>query len=86
MYGRLLDASGFGDDPVSSPNCPPHLLQPVTSRPQIVVQDQWILHGHDRVLWLPLDYRPTCSAVRDDFVCLGLSSGRVVFFEFNFPP
>jgi hypothetical protein len=59
--------------------------QSLAYRPPIFVEEEWILHGEDRVLWLPLEYRPTCSAVHEGVVCLGLSSGRVVFLEFSFP-
>jgi len=53
--------------------------------PRIFLQDDWIGYGEDRMLWLPPDYRPSCSAVRENIVCLGHHSGRVSIFEFRFP-
>jgi hypothetical protein len=49
----------------------------------IFVQErQWIvLHGK-KALWLPPEYRPTCSAVKDGTLALGHASGRVSFIRF----
>jgi hypothetical protein len=58
------------------------LSRSVAFRPSIFVQDEWIVHGEDRLLWLPLDYRPSCSAVHEGVVCLGHPSGRLSIFEF----
>jgi DNA-binding beta-propeller fold protein YncE len=44
----------------------------------ILVQGHWILRNQQRFLWLPPEYRPNCSAVHKNMVCLGLSSGRMV--------
>ncbi|OCK73594.1 hypothetical protein K432DRAFT_312451, partial [Lepidopterella palustris CBS 459.81] len=79
-----LDAIPFRDDTVLSSASPPPLSRPVTLRPRILVQDEWIVHGENRMLWLPPDYRPHCSAVHGGVVCLGHRSGRVSIFEFFF--
>lgn len=43
----------------------------------------WVaLHGRE-LLWLPHEYRPKVSAVRDNTVVIGSNSGRVVFMEFD---
>ncbi|KAJ5925938.1 hypothetical protein N7454_007448 [Penicillium verhagenii] len=42
----------------------------------------WVsLHGK-RSLWLPLEYRASCSKVRDNCLVVGTSSGRVLFMDF----
>ena len=49
-----------------------------TQSSHIFLQDQWILRNQQRFLWLPAEYRYCCLAVRNDIVCLGLRSGRIV--------
>ncbi|KAI1663534.1 G-beta repeat [Pyrenophora tritici-repentis] len=49
----------------------------------IVVQDQWISRNQQRFLWLPPEYRPSSTAVREDIACLGLVSGRVVLLRIS---
>ncbi|KNG47044.1 vegetative incompatibility protein het-e-1 [Stemphylium lycopersici] len=50
-------------------------------QPHVVVQDQWMLRNQQRALWLPPEYRPRSTAVRQDIACLGLVSGRVVLLR-----
>jgi WD40 repeat protein len=50
----------------------------------IIVQEQWVAHGQDRMLWLPLSYRPSCSTAFGNVVCIGGSSGQVSVWEFAF--
>jgi WD40 repeat protein len=57
------------------------LPRPQTQSFYVEVQDQWILHNQQRFLWLPPDYRSGSTAVREDIVCLGLASGRVVLLR-----
>src|SRR6266480_284136 len=58
-----------------------------TSQPAILngvfVEDEWITRGTDRLLWLPPDYQPNCSAIHGSLVCLGHRSGRVSIMEFT---
>lgn len=57
---------------------------PFTRRSQssyIFIQDQWISLGQQRRLWLPPEYRPTCSAVNNNLVFLGHSLGRSTIFH-----
>ncbi|KAF2683801.1 hypothetical protein K458DRAFT_266880, partial [Lentithecium fluviatile CBS 122367] len=42
----------------------------------ILVQGQWISLNQQRLLWLPLEYRRSFSAVNKNVVCLGHPSGR----------
>lgn len=43
----------------------------------------WILHGQDRVLWLPPEYRPIATAVYDDLVVIWPGYGRVLCLQFD---
>ena len=79
--GRL-DALSLHDNSALSSSPSPVLPQPVAFRPNIFVQDEWIVHGEKRMLWLPPDYRHSCSAVCENVVCLGHRNGRVSIFEF----
>ncbi|KAF6783480.1 vegetative incompatibility protein het-e-1 [Colletotrichum sojae] len=38
----------------------------------------WIKKGDKRVIWLPHEYRPTASAVRESVIFIGCASGRVI--------
>jgi WD40 repeat protein len=74
--GRVYLAALHGGEEPPSPSSP--------SADSIFVQDEWILHGSHRMLWLPLSYRPSCSAVYENVVCIGNASGSVSVFEFSF--
>jgi WD40 repeat protein len=58
---------------------PPYWQQEQSSN--ILVQHQWILRNQQRFLWLPSEYRTIYATVHNAIVCLGLSSGRVVFMK-----
>jgi WD40 repeat protein len=47
------------------------------TKPEIVIEGQWVTLQGRRILWLPAEYRPVCSAVKDGILVLGLASGRV---------
>ncbi|KAA6411567.1 MAG: hypothetical protein FRX48_04847 [Lasallia pustulata] len=81
--GRL-DAISLHEDAAFSSISSPLVSRPVAFRPNIFVQDEWIVHKKSRMLWLPPDYRHSCSAVYENIVCLGHGSGRVSIFEFLF--
>jgi WD40 repeat protein len=50
----------------------------------VLIEDEWVRNGGERVLWLPPDSRPSCSsAVYDGAVCIGRCSGHVSFFGFS---
>ncbi|KAI0902941.1 quinon protein alcohol dehydrogenase-like superfamily [Ustulina deusta] len=44
-----------------------------------LVKDDWIIRNGRKLLWLPPDYRATCSAVYDGLFVLGHISGRITF-------
>jgi len=50
----------------------------------IFVKEQWIYWGLEGMLWLPPEYRPSCTTVYGGVVALGHSSGRVLILEFAF--
>jgi WD40 repeat protein len=37
----------------------------------------WIKHANKDMLWIPSEYRPSCSSVRGTTVAMGVGSGRV---------
>ncbi|KAI2791715.1 hypothetical protein POX_c04588 [Penicillium oxalicum] len=49
------------------------------SRAIFIEQGRWININGKNVLWLPPDFRPTCSAINGDSLALGHESGRVSF-------
>ena len=50
---------------------------------ELFVNKAWVAYNMDNVLWLPSDYRATCSAIQSNVLVLGHASGRVTFFKFN---
>jgi WD40 repeat protein len=42
----------------------------------------WITRDSENWLWLPLEYRPTCSAVAVSTIAIGCASGRVLIMKF----
>ncbi|KAJ5639784.1 uncharacterized protein N7484_007646 [Penicillium longicatenatum] len=50
---------------------------------QVSIQKNWINVRNKKVLWLPLEYRPTCFKVHDGVLALGHISGRVSFIGFQ---
>ncbi|KAF7507209.1 hypothetical protein GJ744_010891 [Endocarpon pusillum] len=52
------------------------------SRPRPAVYDNWITDdSQKRLIWLPDEYRPTCSATNLNTLVLGHASGRLTFLE-----
>jgi len=47
----------------------------------LFVGREWIFHNEKRLLWLPLDYRPRCTAMHGGSLAIGHNSGRVTFFH-----
>jgi WD40 repeat protein len=43
---------------------------------------QWIKLNGEKVLWLPTEFRPRCSAINGNVVVLGHASGRISFIGF----
>lgn len=65
-------------------SCDSHTYSSPRDNVAIRVQDgQWvILHG-EKALWLPIEYRPQCSAMNGSTLALGHASGRVTFIVFG---
>ena len=51
--------------------------------PSAFVEGQWVGFAEQRLLWLPPEYRSTCTAVCGDTVCIGHASGHITFLKFN---
>lgn len=47
-----------------------------------LVDSQWVAIDDQKVLWLPPEYRPSCSAFHDGTLGLDHRSGRVSFLGF----
>lgn len=61
-----------------------HASYPIHRSPRIFLErEQWISLNGQHVLWLPPDCRPSCSAINEDLLVLGLPSGRVSFLRFR---
>ncbi|KAN0075617.1 WD40-repeat-containing domain protein [Elaphomyces granulatus] len=48
----------------------------------VFVNKEWVTQDGQNLLWLPLDYRATCSALSNNMLVLGHVSGQVTFIEF----
>ena len=47
------------------------------------LDESWITCNNRNVLWLPPDYRPSCSAVQGRMISIGCVSGRVFTIGFS---
>jgi WD40 repeat protein len=47
----------------------------------LIVEEQWVLHSTQRLLWLPFKYQTHRTAVYKDTVCVGCISGRVALLR-----
>ena len=50
---------------------------------EIFVNNTWVVQKMKKVLWLPSEYRATCTAVWNNVVAIGHASGRVSVFGFD---
>ncbi|KAH6698203.1 hypothetical protein BKA61DRAFT_530771 [Leptodontidium sp. MPI-SDFR-AT-0119] len=48
--------------------------------------DNWVIEDGVKILWLPPNYRVTCTAVWNSNIVLGHSSGRVSIYDFSEGP
>ena len=48
-----------------------------------MIEGDWLIWNTRKILWLPTEARPICSAARDDRMALGFSSGRLTFFKLD---
>jgi WD40 repeat protein len=49
----------------------------------VFVEYQWVASAERHLLWLPSDYRPTCTAACGNVICLGHASGHVTVLGFD---
>ena len=54
-----------------------------TSLAIFIEQEQWTNLNGKNVLWLPPDFRPSCSAINGNSLALGYASGLVSFIRFR---
>ncbi|EED20910.1 G-protein beta WD-40 repeats containing protein, putative [Talaromyces stipitatus ATCC 10500] len=47
----------------------------------ILVKNEWAARDDTNVIWLPVEYRATCSTVYESTLVLGHASGRVTFLK-----
>jgi WD40 repeat protein len=47
----------------------------------LFLKGNWITQGESNILWLPSEYRPSCSESRGNLLVLGNPSGKVTFIE-----
>lgn len=50
---------------------------PLLRRKDMILGDQWLYIGQERVLWLPVEYRPKVSAYHNGTIAIGNVSGLV---------
>jgi WD40 repeat protein len=72
--GRLRIQPGSADELA-------HNLRPYT----VFLKEDWITQDERNHLWLPADYRPSCSAYQGNLLVLGHPSGEVTFIQFKSP-
>lgn len=49
----------------------------------IRLKDQWVVRQGEKVLWLPFESRPSCSAIENGTLALGHASGAPSIMEFS---
>jgi WD40 repeat protein len=50
----------------------------------LFIKETWITQHNQNLLWLPSEYRVTaCTAIHDNNVALGFSSGQIIIFAFT---
>ena len=62
---------------VSSTNGTEELAQPLYQGTSFSADGIWIKHADNNILWVPSEYRPSCSSVSGLTVAMGVGSGRV---------
>ena len=69
---RVERLEGYDPLGISATNVP---------QPHIFLDGNWLYRDSQKLLWLPADYRASCSAVRGGILVLGQSDGHVIFME-----
>ncbi|KAF2729171.1 hypothetical protein EJ04DRAFT_77729, partial [Polyplosphaeria fusca] len=49
--------------------------------PTLSIDGMWIKYGPKKLLWLPSEYRPSCSVVSGEAIAAGVGNGRVWICE-----
>ena len=70
----------------SSPHTGGNRELPHTLTHSLYVTDQWITCNMKKLLWLPIEYRLSCSAINDtgNLLVIGSRTGRVIFISIDF--
>jgi uncharacterized protein with WD repeat len=58
-----------------------HISAQPIPQPCIFLDQNWVLLNKERLLWLPIEYRGSCSAIRGNVLVLGQSDGRMIIME-----
>lgn len=81
---RLLSDFGAISLRIGSPNGPfPKVMPEYWSGHCRCSESSWATWNGENPLWLPVDFRPQCSAISGSTVLLGCTSGRVVVIRFS---
>jgi WD40 repeat protein len=70
----------------SASNTTPNITKPQDAQFQGLSLDSdkaWIKYNSEKVLWLPSEYRPSCSAVAAETLGIGVGSGKVWMCSLN---
>ncbi|KAJ5814286.1 NACHT and WD40 domain protein [Penicillium pulvis] len=49
----------------------------------LIEHGEWMTLNGKKILWLPIEFRPTCFSMNGNLIALGHKSGRVSFMEFH---
>lgn len=66
---QTLEASSINDEK--------ELARILCQGTSLSTDNMWIKHANNNVLWVPPEYRPSCSSVGGFTVAMGVGSGRV---------
>ncbi|KAK4907944.1 hypothetical protein LTR49_023093 [Elasticomyces elasticus] len=82
--GNGLDTD-VGPFHLNSPSAASGYLQTPSAPAEvcIVLDSPWVKYNGSDLLWLPHEYRGTCSATYDTFLVIGQASGTMSFFSFK---
>ncbi|KAF7508093.1 hypothetical protein GJ744_009675 [Endocarpon pusillum] len=91
--GSFLDQLSFSPDGlhlitalgvISLHHSPSAITQTPTWSGYFVRADRsWVTANGAGILWIPPEYRPTCSVVRKQTIVIGCASGRVLIMKFD---
>ncbi|KAF2193662.1 WD40 repeat-like protein [Zopfia rhizophila CBS 207.26] len=73
-------------DVLSASNMTPSVTEPQNPRYQgwdLNSDGAWITYNSENIVWLPSEYRPSCSAVSGNTIGIGVGSGKVWIYNFK---